>query len=66
MASQGNRVFEFTSLLGLKNVTAAFSVLTLYLTTKVIYRLYLSPLSHIPGSKLAGMSVVSFAGEMFH
>jgi hypothetical protein len=40
-------------LLGWTNLAA---LLGLYYVCKIIYRLYLSPLSHIPGRKLAGMS----------
>lgn len=49
-------IFQTTSLLRWRNVACAVGVCILYHTWKVIYRLYLSPLSHIPGRKLAGMS----------
>jgi hypothetical protein len=32
-------------------------LLVFYYVCKIIYRLYFSPLSHIPGSKLAGTSI---------
>lgn len=49
-------LFQTTSLLRWTNVACAVGLCIIYHTWKVFYRLYLSPLSHIPGRKLAGMS----------
>lgn len=37
--------------------TALGALLVFYYVFKVIYRIYFSPLSHVPGRKLAGMSL---------
>jgi hypothetical protein len=44
--------FQLTDLLRWKNIA---TLLVLYQVCKVVYRLYLDPLSHIPGRKIAGM-----------
>ncbi len=44
-------------------VCSAFGLFAIYVVSKVFYRLYLSPLSRIPGRKLAGKS--SFALGVF-
>lgn len=49
-------MFQTTSLLRWRNVACAIGLFVLYYAWKVVYRLYLSPLSHVPGRKLAGMS----------
>ena len=38
------------------NVYTALLLFITYTVVKIVYRLYLSPLSHIPGRKLAGTS----------
>jgi hypothetical protein len=39
------------------NVCNALGIFIIYTVIKVVYRLYLSPLSNIPGRKLAGTSL---------
>ena len=47
-----------TQTLHLLRWTNVAGLLALYYACKVIYRLYFSPISHVPGRKLAGMPFV--------
>ncbi|PVH72518.1 putative P450 monooxygenase [Cadophora sp. DSE1049] len=49
-------MLQTTSLLRWRNVACAIGLFVLYYAWKVVYRLHLSPLSHVPGRKLAAAS----------